>query len=166
MKKVIIFALLALVFRISFPLLAPADTGAATSTMSFSVPVATSVNCASASVTAPAGTQTNTLTVLCTITGNPNNLASGTTNAFSPATSTMTSGSNTLTATRQPTVISPDASVTAITGTSAGFSGLLGSSVTFSSTWKVQTTYTVLTTATTRAGTYTSGTIAYTWSTI
>lgn len=141
---------------------AGAETGSATTTMSLIVPVVTSVSCSSAPVTAPTGSHTNTLAVVCTITGNPNSMAA-TGNAFSPSSVTMTNAnSQTLSATLQTGITSPDSSLTGITGNSSGFSGTLGAG----STWKVQATYTVPTTSATPSGTYTSGTVTYAWSTL
>jgi hypothetical protein len=100
---------------------AGAETGSATTTMSLIVPVVTSVSCASAPVTAPTGNQTNTLAVVCTITGNPNSMAAMG-NSFSPSSVTMTNASSqTLSATLQTGITSPDSSITGITGNSSGF---------------------------------------------
>lgn len=147
---------------ISAHIQAGAETGSATTTMSLVVPVVTSVSCSSAQVTAPTGNQTNTLAVVCTITGNPNSMAA-TGNSFSPSSVTMTNASSqTLSATLQSGITSPDSSITGITGNSSGFSGTLGAG----STWKVQAHYTVPTTSAAPSGTYTSGTVTYAWSTL
>lgn len=171
MKKTALLGVLAATVGVLSSVCAFADTGTANTTMTLVVPVVTTVSCSSASVTAPAGTQTNTLTVICTLTGNPNNLTSGTANQFTAATATMTNQTitaPTLTATRQNTVTSPDGSINAISGTAAGFTGtmILPENTTPVNTWKVQATYTVPTTSTTPAGTYTSSTIPYVWSTL
>ncbi len=138
---------------------AHADSGSANAHMTLVVPVQTVVSCSSPSVTATPGT--NTLTVLCTISGNPNSLASGTANAFGPGSVTLGNGSGgSLTAILQSGVTSPDTSITTITGTSAGFSGSIQTLPA-----KVQATYNVDTTASTKSGTYTGAT-TYTWSTI
>ena len=138
---------------------AHADSGSASTNMTLVVPVQTVVSCSSPSVTATPGT--NTLTVLCTISGNPNSLASGTANAFGPGSVTLGNGSGgSLTAILQSGVTSPDTSITTITGTSAGFSGAIQTLPA-----KVQATYNVDTTASTKSGTYTGAT-TYTWSTI
>lgn len=140
------------------PTLAQADSGSASATMTLVVPVLTVVSCNSPSVNATSGA--NTLAVTCTLSGNPNNLSSGTANSFGPGAVTLTSGSNTLTANLQSSVTSPDSTVSSISGTSAGFSGSIQSLPA-----KVQATYTVNTTGSTKSGTYT-GTTTYTWSTI
>lgn len=138
---------------------AEADSGTASATLTLIVPVKTVVSCASPSVTAEVGT--NALTVTCSISGNPNSLASGTANAFGPGAVTLTgSGGNTLTANLQSNVTSPDGTVSTITGTSAGFSGSISTLPA-----KVQAVYNVETTNTTKSGTYTGAT-TYTWSTI
>ncbi len=137
---------------------AGADSGTANAVLTLIVPVKTVVTCSSPSVTAATGT--NALTVTCSITGNPNSLASGTANQFGPGAVTMTSGSNSLTANLQSGVTSPDSTVTSISGTSAGFSGSISSLPA-----KVQAVYNVVTTDSTKSGTYT-GTTTYTWSTI
>lgn len=138
---------------------AKADSGSTSATMTLVVPVQTVVSCASPSVTASTGS--NTLTVTCTLSGNPNSLASGTSNSFGPSSATLSDGSgNTLTANLQSSVTSPDGTVNSISGTSSGFSGSIQSLPA-----KVQATYTVNTTSTTKSGTYT-GVTTYTWSTI
>jgi hypothetical protein len=138
---------------------AQADSGSSNATLTLVVPVATSVSCSSSSVTANTpGTQT--LTVDCTITGNPNDF-SPTGNSFSNPTVTLTSGGNNLTATAASAVTSPNSSVTNISGNTSGFTADLASG--FSNTWTIRTTYTVPTTSTTPSGTYT-GTTTYTWS--
>lgn len=136
-----------------------ADSGSAGATMTLVVPVQTVVSCTSPSVTASPGV--NTLTVTCSVSGNPNNLASGTTNAFGPSNVTLNgSGKETLAANLQSSITSPDGSVNSISGTSSGFSGSIKALPA-----KVEATYNVNTTATTKSGTYT-GTTTYTWSTI
>lgn len=159
MKKFITaLSSLAMIVFASSMVAANADSGTASATLTLVVPVQTVVSCASPSVTAAVGV--NTMTVTCSITGNPNNLASGTANSFGPGSVTLTSGSNTLTAALQNSVSSPDSTVTSISGNSAGFSGTIGSLPA-----KVQATYDVTTTAATKSGSYT-GTTTYTWSTI
>lgn len=137
---------------------AKADSGSASATMTLVVPVQTVVSCTSPSVTASPGT--NSLTVSCSISGNPNNLSSGSANSFGPGSVTLTSGSNNLTASLQNSITSPDASVTSISGNSSGFSGTIKSLPA-----TVQATYNVSTTATTKSGSYT-GTTSYVWSTL
>lgn len=148
------------------PISSFADSGTADSVISLVVPVVTDVACTSDQETALPGTQTTTLTVLCIIEGNPNDLASGTANSFTGPTVTLTSGSNTLTANLQNAITSPDGSITSFTGTAAGFTGTLGDPSTYSNTWKLEATYTVDTTSTTPSGTYDSSPVTYTWSTI
>jgi hypothetical protein len=127
--------------------------------MTLVVPVKTVVTCSSPSVTAASGV--NALVVTCNINGNPNNLAAGSSNHFGPAEVTLTSsGGNTLTASLQPNITSPDSTVTSISGTSAGFSGLIQSLPA-----RVQATYNVTTNDSTKSGTYT-GSTTYTWSTL
>jgi hypothetical protein len=138
--------------------LAQADSGSSSATMTLVVPVQTVVSCSSPSVTAAPGA--NNLAVTCTITGNPNSLASGTANAFGPGSVTLSDGSNNLTANLQSSVSSPDGTVTSITGTSSGFSGSIKTLPA-----KVQASYSVNTTASTKSGTYT-GSTTYTWSTL
>jgi len=137
---------------------AKADSGSSSATMTLVVPVQTIVSCTSPSVTANLGT--NALAVSCSISGNPNNLASGSANSFGPGSVTLTSGSNNLTATLQNAITSPDATVTGISGNSNGFAGSIKSLPA-----TVQATYNVNTTASTKSGTYT-GTTTYVWSTL
>ena len=106
-------------------------------------------------------TGTNTLTVTCSLTGNPNNLASGTANSFGPGTVNLSNGSgSTLSASLNSGVTSPDGTVSGISGGSTGFTGTVNSLPA-----KVQASYNVTTTSSTKSGTYT-GTTTYTWSTI
>jgi hypothetical protein len=136
-----------------------ADSGSSSATMTLVVPVQTVVSCSSPSVTAAPGA--NNLTVTCTISGNPNSLTSGTANAFGPGSVSLSDGgSNTLTASLQSAVTSPDGTITSISGTSSGFSGSIKSLPA-----KVQAAYSVNTTASTKSGTYTGNT-TYTWSTL
>lgn len=152
-------SLLALTGLVSLLPQAQADSGSSSATMTLVVPVQTVVSCASPSVTAATGS--NTMTVTCTLSGNPNSLASGTSNTFGPSSSTLSDGNgHNLTASLQSSVTSPDGSLTSISGTSAGFSGSIQSLPA-----KVQATYSVNTTSTTKSGTYT-GVTTYTWSTI
>ena len=161
MKRIALAALLAT--SLGAFSLAHADSGSATSNLTLIVPVATSVSCVSPTITgSTVGLQT--MSVNCTITGNPNNFAAGTANSFTPASPVMTSGANTLTAARQTAVTSSNSSVTGFVGNSAGFTATLGNPVTFSNTWLVSTTYTTTTTASTPSGTYVSTPITYAWS--
>jgi hypothetical protein len=112
-------------------------------------------------MTVSPGTQTTTLTVNCTLSGNPNNLTSNANSFTYPA--TIASGSNTLAITPISAVTSPDASITGITGNYSGFNGTLQSGT--GNAWKIQSTCTVGTNATTPSGTY-SGIVTYNWSTI
>lgn len=138
---------------------AQAESGSSNATMTLNVPVQTVVTCTSPAVTASPGT--NTLNVTCSITGNPNNLASGTANSFGPSSVNLANGSgSTLSASLNSSITSPDGTVTGISGTSAGFSGTINSLPA-----KVQASYSVNTTTSTKSGTYT-GTTTYTWSTI
>lgn len=144
---------------VSSSLLAEADSGTASATLTLVVPVKTVVSCGSPSVTAAPGT--NSLVVTCSINGNPNSLASGTANSFGPGAVTLSSsGGATLTANLQSGITSPDSTVASISGTSAGFSGTISSLPA-----KVQATYNVSTDAATKSGTYT-GSTTYTWSTL
>jgi hypothetical protein len=136
-----------------------AESGSSSATMSLNVPVQTVVTCASPPVTASPGT--NTLTVTCSLTGNPNNLTSGTANSFGPSNVNLTNGSgSTLQASLNSSVTSPDGTVSGISGGSTGFSGTINSLPA-----KVQASYNVTTTSSTKSGAYT-GTTTYTWSTI
>jgi hypothetical protein len=134
-----------------------ADAGSSNATLTLVVPVQTTVSCSSASVTASPGT--NTLTVSCTLNGNPNNLAAGTANSFTQSVPLSDGNGHTLTATAQSTVTGTTG-LGSISGTSAGFSGSITAIPA-----TVQATYTVPTTTTTKSGTYT-GVTTYTWSTI
>src|SRR5262249_50193493 len=97
-------------------------SGSSSATMTLVVPVQTTVTCSSPSVTASVGS--NTLTVTCTLSGNPNSLASGTANSFGPSAVTMSDGSgHSLTANLQNTITSPDSTMTSLSGSSSGFSG-------------------------------------------
>lgn len=150
---------LALIGIFSAVSVAQADSGTSSATMTLVVPVQTVVSCSSPSVTAAVGS--NALTVTCSISGNPNNLASGTANSFGPGAVTLSSsGGNTLTANLQSAVTSPDGTLTSISGSSSGFSGTIQTLPA-----KVQATYNVNTTASTKSGTYT-GSTTYTWSTL
>lgn len=149
-------------FLSCLPLSAQAASGSATTTATVTVPVATTVSCTSTTVTAAAGNQSTILTVTCILTGNPSQLASGTANAFQyPA--TLTNGANSLAVTPVSTVTSPDGSINSISGSVSGFSGVLASGT--GNTWRIRSSCTVATTATTRSGTYT-GTVQYVWSTL
>lgn len=139
--------------------IAQADTGSSNATMTLNVPVQTVVSCTSPPVTAVPGS--NTLNVTCSISGNPNNLASGASNSFGPTSVSLSNGSgSTLPASLNAGVTSPDGTVSTITGSSSGFSGTINTLPA-----KVQASYNVPTTASTKSGTYT-GTTTYTWSTI
>ena len=143
----------------AFVSIAQADNGSSNATMTLNVPVQTVVTCTSPSVTASPGS--NTLNVTCSVTGNPNNLASGTANSFGPGSVTLNNGSgSTLSASLNSSVTSPDGTVSGISGSSSGFSGTINSLPA-----KVQASYNVTTTSSTKSGTYT-GTTTYTWSTI
>lgn len=157
-KSLLVLTSLVLIGSAFSTSVAQADSGSSSATMTLVVPVQTVVSCSSPSVTAETGS--NSLVVSCSISGNPNNLASGSANSFGPGTVTLTSGSNTLSATLQNSVTSPDSTITSISGSSTGFSGTIQSLPA-----KVQATYNVTTTSTTKSGTYT-GTTTYTWSTI
>ena len=123
---------------------------------------APAVTCTAPTVTAPSGGGTATINVNCTATGitsgwkfraNANNLVT-------PSSTTLTSGSNTRTATRQSGVTSPDSTFTLLGGNAAGFNG------TFSSTTaNVRFTYNVTTLSTTKSGTYssTANAVTFTW---
>lgn len=141
-----------------------AFSGTATTSMTVNVtsnPV--SVSCASTSVTATPGGGPFNLDVQCTFSGgNPNQASPSNQNIFSPSTITLTSGSDTLSATLQSTVTSPDSSVSNISGTAGGgFTGTINNTPA-----KVQVRYSGTTTNTTAAGTYTSAPVTFTWSTI
>jgi len=157
-----VIGLVLLTHWLTAPPRAQAASGSATTSATLTVPVATTVSCSSTTVTAAAGNQSTTLTVTCILTGNPSQLASGTANAFMyPA--TLTNGANSLAVTPVATVTSPDGSINSILGSASGFSGVLASGT--GNTWRIRSSCTVATTATTRSGTYT-GTVQYVWSTL
>lgn len=128
-----------------------------------SVPsVPTSVTCTSPSVNAPAGGGSFTLNVDCVLSGSQGTIRPSAGNKFSPTSLTLTNGASTLNATLQSTVTSPNSTVGSITGTASG--GFTGTVTSFPATVRAQ--YTGTTTSTTKSGTYTSGTITYTWATL
>jgi len=121
------------------------------------------VSCNSPAVNATPGGGLFTLDVTCTISGNNiRQLSPATQNIFSPAAITLSQGSKTVSANLQPTVTSPDSSMTGISGTAAG--GFSGTVQSLPAT--VQVRYQGSTTATTTAGSYTSAPVTFTWSTI
>jgi hypothetical protein len=154
-----LFSLAVVGLTSSLMMIAQADSGTASATMTLVVPVKTVVTCSSPSVTAASGV--NALVVTCNINGNPNNLAAGSSNNFGPSDVTLSSsGGDKLKANLQPGITSPDSTVASISGTSAGFSGVIKSLPA-----KVQAIYNVSTDAATKSGTYT-GSTTYTWSTL
>lgn len=121
------------------------------------------VSCSSPTVTSTPGGGSFTLDVTCTISGNSaKQLSPSTQNMFSPSAIMLTQGQSTLSATLQPTVTSPDNSVSGISGTaSGGFTGTINSLPAH-----VMVQYQGNTAATTKAGAYTSSPVTFTWSTI
>lgn len=141
-----------------------AFSGNAATTLSLNIASApVSVNCSSAPVNATPGGGPFTLEVTCTLSsGNPDKLSPGTQNLFSPGTVTLSNGTSNLYATLQPTVTSPDSSVTGIAGTAGG--GFTGNINTMPA--KIQVQYQGVTTNMTTAGSYTSAPVSFTWSTL
>jgi hypothetical protein len=139
-------------------------TGIAPTTLTVDVAGAPiSVSCASPSVTATPGGGPFSLTVECTVSGsNASKMSPSSQNMVSPSTINLSSGSSVLTATLQPTVTSPDSSVTGITGTAGG--GFSGNITALPA--KIQVKYAGSTTNTTPAGTYTSTPVTFAWSTL
>jgi hypothetical protein len=140
-------------------------TGIAPVSLSVIVPAApVAVSCDSPAVNATPGGGPFSLNVICTISGgNPSKLFPSLQNAFSPGTTTLSQGTAGLTATLQPTVTSPDGSVTGISGTAGG--GFTGNIV--SQPAKIQVQYTGTTTVATPPGTYIGNTpVTLTWSTL
>lgn len=137
-----------------------------TAPVSLSVNVQSSpvtVSCASPAVNATPGGGSFTLDVTCTLSGNSaKQFSPSNQNLFSPSTITLTNGKSTLAATLQPTVTSPDSSVSALSGTaSGGFTGTINSLPA-----KIKVQYQGNTTLRTTAGAYTSAPVTFTWSTI
>jgi hypothetical protein len=121
------------------------------------------VSCTSPTVNALPGGGPFTLTVTCTASGGePDKFSPAQQNVISPGTVTLSNGAATLTATLQPTVISPDSSLTNITGTASG--GFTGTVSAWPATMQVQ--YKGVTIGTTPAGTYTSTPVTFAWSTL
>ncbi|WP_373533032.1 hypothetical protein [Vampirovibrio sp.] len=122
-----------------------------------------SVSCSSAPVNAVPGGGTFALDVLCTIAGgNPDKFFPVTQNVFSPAVITLSNGTANLNANLQPTVSSPDSSVSGISGTAGGgFSANINAMPA-----KIQVKYQGSTTVNSPAGTYTSPPVSFTWSTL
>jgi hypothetical protein len=139
------------------------ESGSSNFVITVNVPLKTTTSCTSPSVNATGGGGAFTLNVDCTLTGNgPLLISPSVQNTFSPTSITLSNGPRTLNATLQATVTSPNASIIGITGAaSTGFSGTFVSSP---ATIRVQ--YTGTTTSTTHAGTYTSPTVTYAWSTL
>jgi trimeric autotransporter adhesin len=138
-------------------------SGTSTSSLQLIVPsAATSVSCSSASGSSPPGGGAFTLNVDCVVSNSGSQLSPSGANTFSPSTITLTNGSNNLSASLQSTVMSPDSTLSSISGTaSGGFTATINS---LPATVRVQ--YAGTTTSTTPSGTYTSGTVTYTWSTL
>jgi hypothetical protein len=116
-----------------------------------------SVGCNSPMVSAPAGGGTVVANVDCLINA-PNagpsyRITAAANNFMAPRTIYLSRGLNFLTATLEPAVISPDNTVTSISGTSSGFTAGLSSSPT-PKTLRFQ--YTINTTSATPAGNYLS----------
>lgn len=126
-----------------------------------SIPV--SVTCSSSPVNAVPGGGPFSLDITCTLSGGrADKLSPSTQNSFSPGTITLTNGASSLSATLQPTVTSPDSSVSGISGTAGGgFTGNVNSMPA-----KIQVQYKGVTTNSTTAGTYTSAPVSFTWSTL
>lgn len=140
-------------------------TGIAPTSLSIIVPAApVTVSCANASANASPGGGSFGLSVVCTLSGgNPGKLYPAGQNVFSPSTLTLSNGTDSLTATLQPIVTSPDGSVTGISGTAGG--GFTGNIVSLPA--KIQAQYTGATTVSTPAGTYNgSAPVTLIWSTI
>ncbi len=139
------------------------ESGSANFSINVIVPLKTTTSCTSPSVNATGGGGAFSLTLTCTLSGNgPLLISPGVQNTFSPSSITLTNGSNTLNATLQPTVTSPNGSIIGLTGTASG--GFSGTFVTSPAT--IQVKYTGTTTATTKAGTYNSTNVNYAWSTL
>ena len=139
-------------------------TGTATTNLYVNVPtIPLSVSCASPQVTANPGGGPFSLDVLCTLSGgSANKLSPSIQNMFSPSNITLSNGIFNLTAMLQPTVTSPDSSVSGITGTAGGgFTANINALPA-----KIQIQYQGTTTTTTPAGTYTSTPVLFTWSTL
>lgn len=139
------------------------ESGSGSFSITVVVPLKTTTSCTSPSVNATGGGGMFTINVDCTLSGNGPLLISPTVqNTFSPATITLTSGSRTLNASLQPTVMSPNGSIIGITGTAGG--GFSGTFIGSPATIRIQ--YSGTTTSTTRSGTYTSPNVTYAWSTL
>jgi hypothetical protein len=140
------------------------STGTASASLNvkvISAPV--SVSCSSAPANAVPGGGPFALDVFCSVAGgNPDQFFPVTQNVFSPSVITLSNGSANLTANLQPTVSSPDSSVSGFSGTAGGgFSANINAMPA-----KIQVQYYGNTTVATPAGAYTSPPVAFTWSTL
>jgi hypothetical protein len=122
-----------------------------------------SVSCSSQPAEAKAGGGSFSINVSCTTAGGaPNQFSPSSQNIFSPTSITFFGNNNNINATLQSTVTSPDNSVSRISGSAgSGFTGTINS---LPATVQVQ--YQGITTNQTKAGTYTSTPVSYTWSTL
>jgi len=136
-------------------------SGTSQAALSVIVPVTpTVVSCNSSAGSAPAGGGTVTLYVDCVMTGSSGSIRPAVSNKFTPTSIVFSNGSNTITATLQSAITSPDSSVS-FSGTSSGFTGTRASSP-----MTIRAQYNATTVSTTPAGVYTSPTVTYTWSVI